>query len=111
MPERLAIPTPLAHELCRVVNESLSNAARHGAASRADVSLSRRDGFVDLRITDNGRGFPFTGRHELGALDRAGVGPRTLKERARSLGGTLAIESSSRGASVEIALPVREESR
>jgi signal transduction histidine kinase len=111
VPAPFAVPARLAHDLCRIVNESLSNAARHGAASRAEVTLARRNGFVDLRVSDNGRGFPFAGRYDLAALDRAGVGPRTLKERARTLGGTLAVDSSRSGATVEIRLPVGEESR
>lgn len=106
----VTVPVPLARDLCRIVNEALSNAARHGGASRAAVALARRNGFVELRITDNGRGFPFIGRRDLAALERGGVGPRTLKERARSLGGTLVVESSGDGASIELRLPIQEES-
>jgi signal transduction histidine kinase len=110
VPEPLEVPVRLAHDLCRMVNESLSNAARHGGASHAAVALTRRDGFVAMRVADNGRGFPFTGRRDLAALEQAGVGPRTLKERARSLGGTLVVESSGGGAAIEMRLPVQEES-
>ncbi|HET8798862.1 MAG TPA: histidine kinase, partial [Thermoanaerobaculia bacterium] len=42
-PER-DVPARLAHELCRIVNESLANAARHGGATRAGVALSASDG-------------------------------------------------------------------
>lgn len=110
VPEPVPVPVRLAHDLCRIVNESLSNAARHGGASRAAVALARRDGFVEMRVSDNGRGFPFSGRRDLAALEQHGVGPRTLKERARNLGGTLVVESSGSGASVEMRLPVQEES-
>jgi signal transduction histidine kinase len=109
VPEPVEMPVSLAHDLCRMVNESLSNAARHGGASRAAVALGRRDGFVEMRVADNGRGFPFDGRHDLAALEQAGVGPRTLKERARSLAGTLVVDSSSGGATIEMRLPVQEE--
>lgn len=110
LPEPLTVPPRLARDLCRIVNESLSNAARHGGASRAAVALTRRDGLVEMRIADNGRGFPFAGRRDLAALEESGVGPRTLKERARNLGGVLIVESSSAGASIEMRLPVPEES-
>ena len=109
VPEPVPVGVRLAHDLCRIVNESLSNAARHGGASRAAVALTRRNGFVEMRISDNGCGFPFTGRRDLAALERGGVGPRTLKERARNLGGTLIVESSNGGASIEMRLPVQEE--
>ncbi|MFP5245648.1 MAG: sensor histidine kinase, partial [Thermoanaerobaculia bacterium] len=109
VPAPVRVPARLAHELCRIINESLSNAARHGGASHAAVTVTRRDGFVDVQVSDDGRGFPFTGRRELDALESGGVGPRTLKERARNLGGTLVVDSSSGGASIEMRIPVQEE--
>lgn len=109
-PDRIEVAPRLAHDLCRIVNESLSNAARHGGASRAVVSAMSRDSAVELRIRDNGRGFPFSGRHDLAALERAGYGPHTLKERVRNLGGSLFVESSSAGASIEVRIPLQEAS-
>jgi signal transduction histidine kinase len=102
-------PARLAHELCRVVNESLANAARHGGATRATVAVATNDGRLHVRVSDNGRGFAFSGRYDLEALDRRASGPRSLKERVRSLDGTLIVESSPSGATIDVALPVREE--
>ncbi|MGN6183667.1 MAG: sensor histidine kinase [Thermoanaerobaculia bacterium] len=99
----------VAHELCRIVNESLSNAARHGGASRASVGVAKSNGHVEIRVRDNGRGFAFTGRHDLATLEKSGEGPRTLKERVRSLGGALVVDSSSSGATIEVSIPVQEE--
>jgi signal transduction histidine kinase len=107
-PERIDVAPRIAHDLCRIVNESLSNAARHGGASRAVVSAASRGGAVELRVRDNGRGFPFSGRHDLAALERTGRGPRTLKERVRNLGGSLFVDSSSAGASIEVRIPLQE---
>jgi signal transduction histidine kinase len=106
-PDTIDVAPRLAHDLCRIVNESLSNAARHGGASRAMVSASSRDGVIELHVRDNGRGFPFRGRHDLAALERAGHGPRTLKERVRNLGGSLFVESSDAGASIEVRIPLQ----
>lgn len=103
------VPAPLAQELCRIVNESLSNAARHGSATRATVALSASNGSIQVRVSDNGRGFPFAGRYDLAALDRAGYGPRTLKERVAALGGSLTIESSPNGATIEALVPLAQE--
>ena len=102
-------PARLAHEVCRVVNESLANAAKHGGASRAQIAVAMSDGRLHVRVSDNGRGFTFAGRYDLEALDREGSGPRSLKERIRSLDGTLVVESSPRGATIEVAIPMREE--
>jgi signal transduction histidine kinase len=106
----IAVPSRVAHDLCRIVNESLSNAARHGGASRAIVTISRSDTSIEIRVTDNGRGFAFAGRRDLAALERAGQGPRTLKERVRGLRGALFVESSPDGASIEVRIPIQEES-
>ncbi|HKO59275.1 MAG TPA: ATP-binding protein [Thermoanaerobaculia bacterium] len=109
VPAPIAVSARLAHELCRIVNESLSNAARHGRASLAVVSVALRNGLIDIRVADDGRGFAFSGRHDLDALERRGLGPRTLKERIRALGGSLIVESSNGGASIEVSIPVAEE--
>jgi signal transduction histidine kinase len=107
-PDRLDIAPRLAHELCRIINESLSNAARHGGASQAIVTVMSGDGAVALHIRDDGRGFPFSGRHDLTALEGAGHGPRTLKERVRKLGGSLVVDSSSTGAAIDVRIPMQE---
>ncbi len=108
-PSPLIVPPRVAHELCRIVNESLSNAARHGAASRAVVRVAMNDGAVHIRVADNGKGFAFAGRQDLAALERDGAGPRTLKERVRNLGGSLVIDSSSAGAIIDVRIPIAEE--
>ena len=108
VPVPIDVPAPLAHELCRIVNESLSNAARHGGATQARVALRSGTEGIDVRISDNGRGFPFRGRLDLAALDSRSDGPRTLKERVKNLGGSLTIQSSDGGATIEARVPVPE---
>jgi signal transduction histidine kinase len=103
------MPARIAHELCRIVNESLSNAARHGGATRAEVGVIATDRHARVRVADNGRGFAFVGRYDLDALEAAGSGPLTLKERVLSLEGSLVVESSRRGAVIEVDIPIREE--
>ena len=95
----------IAHETCRIVNESLANAARHGGATHAAVAVAQRDAALEIRVSDNGRGFPFRGRRDLEWLERSDEGPRTLKERVRNAGGSLLVDSSATGASISITLP------
>jgi signal transduction histidine kinase len=102
-------PAHVAHEVCRIVNESLANAAKHGGATRAHITVATHDERLHVRVSDNGRGFMFAGRYDLEALNREGTGPRSVKERVRSLDGTLIVESSPRGATIEAAIPIREE--
>lgn len=116
-----SIAAPLAPdvalEIYRIVNESLSNAARHGKATRANVEVTvavRSCGIeaaVNIRVTDNGRGFGFAGRRDLPALDQFEQGPRTLKERVRNLRGTLVVDSSPAGAAIEASFPIPAEAR
>ncbi|MGZ5432487.1 MAG: sensor histidine kinase [Thermoanaerobaculia bacterium] len=105
------LPARVAHEVCRIANESLSNAARHGGATHAKVAIAAGNGHVGIRVADNGRGFSFAGRYDLDALEISGMGPRTLKERVKSLRGSLAVESSASGAVIDVAIPIREEHR
>jgi two-component system sensor histidine kinase UhpB len=72
--------------LYRVAQEALSNAARHSHASQVEVDLGRRDGVVELRVSDDGRGFAF-------AESEGGLGIAGMRERALPVGGELTIES------------------
>ena len=95
-------------ELVRVVEEALVNVRKHSGARKVIVRLGRRDGELNLTIHDDGRGFPFMGRLALEDLDRHHVGPLVIKERVRSIGGTLSIESDPMtGAELDITLPSR----
>jgi len=59
-------------------------------------------------VDDDGRGFEFAGRRSQAELDLERKGPVIIKERIRSIGGTLAIESNpGRGARLEISVPRR----
>jgi signal transduction histidine kinase len=89
----------LAHASFRIVQEALANAARHGAATGAQVRLATTGEQLHLTVADNGRGFAFRGRYDLAALDAMGQGPASLE-------GELAIESTPSGARLEIALPL-----
>lgn len=75
----------------RIVQEALTNVAKHSGATRARVSVKDDGGLFTIRIEDNGKGFevdsPGNGK------GRVGFGLMGLAERARILGGTLSINS------------------
>jgi len=95
----------LTYDLCLIVQEALVNAARHAAASDVRVDVASVDGQVHVVVTDNGRGFPFLGDYDHAALMSLGIGPVMLKQRVKSLGGTLAIRSTPAGARLDIRVP------
>jgi signal transduction histidine kinase len=101
------LPISTRYEIYAIVNEGVANAARHAAARRVSVMIGVTDGDVCIDVADDGRGFPFEGRHDLASLFESERGPLTLKERVRSLGGSMIIDSSNAGAKLEIRVPLR----
>lgn len=103
-------PEPLAPDveaaILRVVQESLTNAGRHAAATRVGVTLSYTDDEVVLDIRDDGRGFdpaaPGSGD------DRRGFGIDGMRRRAERAGGVLIVESEP-GAGTAVSLRVPSE--
>ncbi|WP_415911037.1 sensor histidine kinase [Oleiharenicola sp. Vm1] len=88
----------------QIVRESLSNALRHGRASRILIRLHAAGaGGATLEVIDNGRGFD--------PVQRMGTGRGlvNLTTRAREMGATLRIESEEGGGTtVRLHLPPRE---
>ncbi|HXH02444.1 MAG TPA: sensor histidine kinase [Candidatus Competibacteraceae bacterium] len=100
------IRQPLGHEIHRIVQEALINAARHASASVAEVEVGVHDGRVHIVVADDGRGFPFRGRYDLATLSARQMGPVALRERVASRGGQMVIDSSEAGARLDINLPL-----
>lgn len=80
--------------LYRVVQEALTNVARHADATRIRLHLERKDGLVTALIEDNGRGFEAPAQIE-DVSDR-GAGLVGMQERVTLLGGRLTIQSRRR---------------
>jgi signal transduction histidine kinase len=79
-----------AEQALAALREALSNAARHAAASRVDVTADAGDGMLTVQVTDNGNGIPPGGR-------RSGLS--NLAGRAEKLGGELRLGPADPGAS------------
>lgn len=88
----------------RLVQESLTNVARHAAASRVAVTLRAEPDRLRLTIRDDGRGFDPGEQRTPGQ----GLGLRSIQERAAWAGGEARISSTpGRGTIVEVWLPAR----
>ncbi len=96
----------LGPETFRIIQEAVTNSAKHGAASHVRVRLSSGDSKMHIEVVDDGSGFPFHGRMTLAAIRETGVGPAMLAERVAALNGDLSVESSGSGAKVEISVPL-----
>lgn len=92
----------------RIVQESISNALRHGSPGRIDVSVVWEGGETLLvQVSDDGQGFshePQTG---------GGMGLRGMRERVTALGGELTVSAGEggRGVTVSARLPVSADSQ
>jgi len=99
------IATPNAWDAYRLAQEGLINAARHAQASRIRLAVSNGARGVTIKISDDGRGFPFQGAYDLATLEERKIGPVSLKERIASLGGDLMLRTGEAGTELEISLP------
>jgi two-component system, NarL family, sensor histidine kinase DevS len=100
--ERLASDLEIA--VYRMTQEALTNAGKHGHASRAVVEISEDNDSLRLLVRDNGRGFDPSEKSE-------GFGLLGMSERVTLLGGELEVESSpGTGTTIRARLPVRRAS-
>jgi signal transduction histidine kinase len=106
MDGRGAIPRTLGDAIYRLVQEALSNVARHAVAAIVRVELKLTRDRVYITVADDGRGFPFCGRYDLTAMTDGQLGPVSLKERVTSLRGELVLTSTLTGSRLEITLPM-----
>jgi signal transduction histidine kinase len=90
------------HEVYRIAQEAVRNAARHAAARRVTVRLSKQDSVLLLEVEDDGAGF------DTGAEFAGRLGLCSMRERAEALGGRLDILSDpGRGTLIRARLPIR----
>jgi signal transduction histidine kinase len=90
-----------AGEVYRIVQETLTNAARHSGAPEAHVELSADGGRLRVSVEDRGTGFDVAGARE------SGLGLAGMRERAALLGAELRIESApGEGTRVVLEVPV-----
>jgi signal transduction histidine kinase len=82
-----ALPLHSSILLYRVFQEGLNNIVKHSGAKSAGISLKKNNGALDIEIKDDGKGLEFKP-----ALSK-GFGLTIMRERVRTLGGSLEIQS------------------
>ena len=90
----------------RAVQEALTNLVRHAKASRVKMTLAARDSKIVLRIEDNGVGFDVERLWNAPENVTQGIGLRSIRELATSLGGALDIVSGKEGTRLELSVPL-----
>jgi signal transduction histidine kinase len=103
----LRAPDRVCREVFQIYREALNNIKKHAKATHVVVKLSQDDRSLVLVIDDNGEGFSFAGKFTGDELDRLRLGPISIKERTRTVGGVLTVESNpGHGARLTIEIPL-----
>jgi signal transduction histidine kinase len=98
---------PIATAVYRMVQEALTNVARHAEATRVEVSLSVNGTELLVTIRDNGKGI-----EDAGLRKTKSYGVLGIRERAQTLGGSARIHRLEEGGTaVEILIPMRAQTR
>jgi two-component system, NarL family, sensor histidine kinase LiaS len=85
----------------RIIQESLSNILRHSEATKVKIVTEKKEGFVTLYISDNGKGF------NLRESKMTSYGLQTMRERAEEIGGYFQIRSKEKeGTYIDLRIPV-----
>ncbi|MCL1632033.1 sensor histidine kinase [Sporolactobacillus sp. CPB3-1] len=103
MIEPIKLARGIEDQLFRILQESISNTLRHAKADNLDVLLIHREGWVILRITDDGIGF------KTQTTKPGSYGLQNMKERAAQIGAQMKLISvPDQGTSLEIKVPILE---
>jgi signal transduction histidine kinase len=94
-----SLPPEQAIALYRIVQEAMTNIAKHSHATQVELSLSERATELTLSVEDNGQGFD-------PAVNTTGFGLQSMRERTEALGGTFQIVSQlTQGCRIRLTLP------
>ena len=98
------IPEDIAIVIYRVIQEALTNIAKHSKARAVSVRLYSDKNKVNLSIADDGVGFDIVKFYK--RSKRANIGIEGMRERVESMGGEFIISSApNHGTQVKVTLP------
>jgi signal transduction histidine kinase len=103
-----ALSLPAETSLYRILQESLTNIARHARAKSVEVTLTRAGDMVTLTVVDDGSGLPADTNQAL-VRSTSGLGLKSIRERAEMLRGDCIIRSvDSGGTMIQVTIPSSE---
>lgn len=96
------LPDQTRTYLYRIVQECLTNCARHSQANQVQVSVTQEEDTIRLRVADDGVGFLRPKKQNSGGLGLLGI-----SERVRELAGEISIDSApGKGTEIKVRIPV-----
>ena len=96
------LPSAVQITLYRILQEALTNVARHSGARAVSIGFARFASAVEVAVIDDGCGFDA----EAVAVSSHRLGIQSMRERAAILGGTVGFTSKSRGTKVLVRVPL-----
>jgi NarL family two-component system sensor histidine kinase YdfH len=97
--DSIDVPPDTAQHILRIVQESLSNVARHARATQVEVRIEQKDEGIRVVVHDDGVGLD-------PAVKREGFGLTGMQERAAQIGGELrVVGGAGDGTTVELLMP------
>jgi signal transduction histidine kinase len=103
-PADLTAPSRISLQLLRIAQEALTNVRKHARASQADVRLIRTDQVLELRVADDGVGFPDAPQQN---GSHRSYGLTSMRERAESIGGRLSVVTGpGQGSAITVIVPI-----
>jgi PAS domain S-box-containing protein len=101
------IATPVKTAIYRIVQEACNNIATHSMAHKLCLSLKRRNGHIELFVSDDGIGFD-PRQYAMPDAAARGLGLASMRERAEMTGGRYQLQSRiGEGTTVKVTWPVR----
>jgi signal transduction histidine kinase len=107
-PDLIDLPPAVQLAVFRIVQEALTNVARHSGATAISIRLARSSQKLETTIEDNGSGFEVDATS---VRSEAHLGLQSMRERAAILGGTVSVTSGSTGTTIQVELPLEERER
>jgi PAS domain S-box-containing protein len=103
------VPDPLKIVVYRVLQEALSNAARHSEADTVCIRLKNDNSHLYLEVEDSGRGFDLENVAERAGVS-SGYGLQSMRERAEICNGDFLVNSElGKGTLIKVVLPLKHE--
>ncbi|MVP01817.1 sensor histidine kinase [Paenibacillus lutrae] len=99
--ENITLTKGIEDHLFRIVQEAMSNALRHSKATKLELRMQQKAGWLRLLFRDNGVGF------DLDEEKQTSYGISTMRERVNEIGGSLQLVTApGSGTRIEIRVPI-----
>jgi signal transduction histidine kinase len=104
-PEGSTVSPAVFRQISLLLNETVSNAARHGGATAVNVDMAADNRKITINIKDNGKGFRPYGRYAHEQLIEKSIGSESLRRRVAALSGAMSMSSSASGVAITVVIP------